>query len=75
MLPLYNSHLLAVTGGSIALLVGYYYAVYFGLKVQGKEQTERQNSWVLTVLSRCVARAQPRGPQLALYQHAYLPSP
>lgn len=54
ILPTLNPHLLTATGVSGALFVLYYYAVRLGLRVQGKEQTERQNSWVLTLLSRHV---------------------
>lgn len=50
MLPVVNSHLLACTVAATGFLTLYYYAVHFGLK--SREQTERQKSWVLTLLSR-----------------------
>ena len=77
MLPDPNPRLLAFTGVSSALLVAYYYAVRLGLKVRGKEQTERQNSWVLTLCSRCVAptleRALPDHNPSAIMTLASLP--
>ena len=52
MLPPANPELLAVTACSVVLFTTYFYTVQYVLNRKSIVQSERQKSWVLTVLSR-----------------------
>ena len=52
--PAESRDLIACASASVVGLILCYYLVQYALDKQSKTQTERQKSWVLTSLSRCV---------------------
>jgi hypothetical protein len=55
--PPANRQLLTVAAVSTVGFVAFYYGVQLTLSIRSKGQTERQKSWILTSLSRCVSFA------------------
>lgn len=53
-LPVFNEELFRFFANSVASLVAVYYGLTFYLGLKGKLQTEREKSWILTAVSRCV---------------------